>query len=379
MLFVATSRPQGYNSDLDPTQWAHWTLQDLPPPKAISYAKLLAKAYYKDDAERQKKIVSQLEHSISNPTTHRLMRSPLQVTILHMIVDTGGGIPTSRWNLFSEYFEILKKREKTKGGETQKILEKNTQHIGPIHQRSGLALHIDAESAGQATSHLSKERFSSLIREYLRSEDFLSEDIEERISELVELSLNRLVLLSSREEGKISFDVRSLQEFMAASALTASSHQIIESRLLHLAGKSHWQHVFTIAASRCFSEDNLHYMRSVITNIPRQLDTFPEHRVVGGGALLALELFSDGIAADQPKYRRLLAIHALELLNHGMDYSEIFLSELYEPHTAHILAEEIREKYLNSNNEEVRAATWGLINHLADNDIIFAIETLKTQ
>lgn len=296
-----------------------------------------------------------------------------------MIVDTGGGIPTSRWNLFSEYFEILKKREKTKGGETQKILDKNSPHIGPIHQRSGLVLHIDAESAGQATSHLDKDRFSSLISGYLKSEDFTIADIKERIDELVELSLNRLVLLSSREEGQITFDVRSLQEFMAASALTASSHQIIESRLLHLAGKSHWQHVFTIAASRCFSEDNLHFMRSAITNIPRQLDTIPEHRIVGGGALLALELFSDGIAADQPKYRRLLAIHALELLNHGKDYSEIFLSTLYEPHTAQILSEEIRKKYLISQNDEVRAVTWNLINHLVENNTPFAVELIKTQ
>lgn len=379
IIFLTTSRPQGYNSDLDPTQWTHWALQDLDPPKAISYAKLLAKAYYKDDPDRQIKIIQQLEQSISNPTTHRLMRSPLQVTILHMIVDTGGGIPTSRWNLFSEYFEILKKREKTKGGETQKILDKNSPHIGPIHQRCGLVLHIDAESAGQATSHLDKDRFSSLICGYLNSEDFTAADIKERIEELVELSLNRLVLLSSREEGKITFDVRSLQEFMAASALTASSHQIIESRLLHLAGKSHWQHVFTIAASRCFSEDNLHFMRSAITNIPRQLDTIPEHRIVGGGALLALELFSDGIAADQPKYRRLLAIHALELLNHGKDYSEIFLSTLYEPHTAQILSEEICKKYLNSQNDEVRAVTWNLINHLVENDTPFAIELIKTQ
>jgi hypothetical protein len=365
VFIIATSRPQGYNSDLNPNLWQHWVLQDLDSNKALAYAKLLTAAYYKDDTDRQRKIINQLESSIKNPTTERLMKSPLQVTILHMIVDTGGGVPTSRWNLFNDYFEILKKREKSKSGQSQKILDKNIHFIGPIHQRAGLLLHVDAEKAGQATSHLDLEKFSALIRNYLESEEFSEKDIKERLIELGELSLNRLVLLSCREEGRISFDVRSLQEFMAASALTASAPEVIEMRLQHLAGKSHWQHVFTIAASRCFSEDNLHYIRSSITGIPRQLDTFDSHRVVGRGALLSLELFMDGIAADQPKHRRQLAIHALELLNHGLDYIGKPLHMLYEPHTQTILFDELRMKYINSSNHEVRAAAWGLILKLA--------------
>lgn len=365
VFVIATSRPQGYNSDLNPATWQHWLLQDLDSKKALAYAKLLTGAYYKDDADRQRKIINQLESSIKNPTTERLMKSPLQVTILHMIVDTGGGVPSSRWNLFNDYFEILKKREKSKSGQSQKILDKNIQLIGPIHQRAGLLLHVDAEKAGQATSHLDLEKFSALIRNYLESEEFSEKDVKERLIELGELSLNRLVLLSCREEGRISFDVRSLQEFMAASALTASAPEVIEMRLQHLAAKSHWQHVFTIAASRCFSEDNLHYIRSSITGIPRQLDTVDSHRVVGRGALLSLELFIDGIAADQPKHRRQLAIHALELLNHGLDYIGKPLHMLYESHTQTVLFDELRAKYINSNKHEVRAAAWSLIIKLA--------------
>lgn len=376
---IATSRPQGYNSDLSANIWQHWVLQDLDSSKALAYARLLTSAYYKDDTDRQRKIIGQLESSIKNSTTERLMKSPLQVTILHMIVDTGGGVPTSRWNLFNDYFEILKKREKSKSGQSQKMLERNIQLIGPIHQRAGLILHVDAEKAGQATSHLDLEKFSALIRSYLESEEFSEVDIKERLFELGELSLNRLVLLSCREEGRISFDVRSLQEFMAASALTASAPEVIEMRLQHLAGKSHWQHVFTIAASRCFSEDNLHYIRSSITGIPRQLDTFDAHRVVGRGALLSLELFIDGIASDQPKHRRQLAIHALELLNHGLDSIGKPLHMLYESHTQTVLFDELRAKYINSSNHEVRAAAWNLIIKLASNNCRPAVYFLGTE
>lgn len=359
-FFVVTSRPQGYNSDLESDTWTHKTLIDLPIQTALSYAKLLAKSYYKDDIYRQKKIVDQLERSADRPTTQRLMKSPLQVTILHMIVDTGGGVPNSRWSLFHEYFEILKKREKSKGGEVQKILDKNITQIGPIHQRAGLILHVDAEIAGSATASLDMEKLSLLIESFLKNEGFDSVEISERLAELTELALNRLVLLSSREESKISFDVRSLQEFMAASALTANSPQIIEERLLLLAGKSHWQHVFTIAASRCFSEDNLHYLRSAITQIPKRLEDNHAHRVVGGGALLSFALFSDDIAADHPTFRRLLALHALELLLHGFDHSAD-LSILVEAHTEQVIYQDLKDRYINNRNGEVRAAAWGLI------------------
>lgn len=359
-FFVVTSRPQGYNSDLESDAWTHKNLIDLPLNTALSYAKLLAKSYYKDDSYRQKKIVDQLERSADRPSTQRLMKSPLQVTILHMIVDTGGGVPNSRWSLFHDYFEILKKREKSKGGEVQKILDKNITQIGPIHQRAGLILHVDAEIAGSATASLDMEKLSALIEGFLKNEGFDPHEISERLAELTELALNRLVLLSSREESKISFDVRSLQEFMAASALTANSPQVIEERLLLLAGKSHWQHVFTIAASRCFSEDNLHYLRSAITQIPKRLEDSTAHKIVGGGALLAFALFSDDIAADHPTFRRLLALHALELLHHGFDH-EVDLGVLFEPHTELVIFQHLKSIYLNSHCSEVKAAAWSLI------------------
>ncbi|MBD8601048.1 hypothetical protein IFT80_00175 [Pseudomonas sp. CFBP 8771] len=362
---MVTSRPQGYNSDLDGVHWTHWNLDDLSSDKAIAYARLLAKSCYRDDPDRQKKITAHLEVSIENPITRRLMLSPLQVTILHMIVDTGGGVPSSRWNIFNDYFEILKRREKAKSGAAQKILDKNIHLIGPIHQRAGLVLHVESERAGQATSHLDNDKFAELIRGYLKTEEYEFRDSLTRESELSELALNRLVLLSAREEGRISFDVRSLQEYMAASALTAASPEVIEFRLHHLAGRSHWQHVFTIAASRCFSEDNLHYLRSVITNIPRQLDVNEAHKVVGRGARLSFELFCDGIAADQPKHRRQLASHAMELLFYGSYHLRLPLSMLSEEHTENLIMEELKQRYLVASSPEVKAAAWNLLVQLA--------------
>ena len=151
VLLVVTTRPQGYNRDLDPEYWDHWYLTDMPPLRALSYAQALGQARYPDDPDRRDDLLRALRDASTRPATSRLMVNPLQVTIMHMIADTGGSVPPARWSLFNEYFEILRRREKAKGGETQRAIERNWTLLGPIHQRAGLILHTDSEIKGGPT------------------------------------------------------------------------------------------------------------------------------------------------------------------------------------------------------------------------------------
>lgn len=363
IVTIITSRPQGYNSDLNASVWTHWQLSSLPPKTAMEYAKLLSVAYYRDDVDRQNSILKQLNSAIKSPITQRLMTSPLQITILLLIVDTGGGVPSSRWTLFNEYFETLKKREKSKGGATQRVIDKNINHIGPIHQRAGLVLQADAETAGGAVSAIETGRFESLLNRYILAQGYNIDSANDITKDLIDLSLHRLVLLSSREEGRISFDVRSLQEYMAAAELTSAPVDVVEKRLELISGKSHWQHVFNIAASRCFSEDGLPFMRGNIINIPRQLESKAEHKIAGNGARLALDMFCDGIAATHPNSRRLLVKHSLELLEMGINDYDNRLVNLYEQETSKLLFEEIR-KYTRRKENPISAAAWKLVVEL---------------
>jgi hypothetical protein len=177
---VITTRPQGYNKDLDEKLWEHWRLAELEPEQALNYAKAFGEARYPDDRQRRDEVHVLLTKASHQSATARLMVSPLQVTILHFIVDTGGGVPTARWTLFNEYFEVLKRREKAKGGDTQKILERNWQQIGPIHQRAGLILQTDSEHAGGAGSRLSHSRFRKLLHRYLVAEGFKPDEVRTR-------------------------------------------------------------------------------------------------------------------------------------------------------------------------------------------------------
>ncbi|MGJ5018986.1 NACHT domain-containing protein [Bradyrhizobium oligotrophicum] len=357
ILVVVTTRPQGYNKDLDPNAWEHWRLADLGPKQALRYAKVFGEARYPNDALRRKDVERSLVKAADQPATARLMTSPLQVTILHFIVDTGGGVPTGRWTLFNEYFEVLKKREKAKGGELQKILERHWGHLGQIHHRAGLVLQTDSEHAGGAGSRFTQERFRELILTYLESEGFREDDLRQRVEELMQLATDRLVLLSQQIEGTISFDVRSLQEFMAAAAITSEDQGVMDRRLSHIAGHSHWRHVFQIAASRCFAEDSFHYRRAIITQIARQMDTTGPDMFSRNGARLALDLLADGIALDHPNFRRPLIQHALEQLDLGVKALDDRLAIVCDD-TASDIARDFASQKLSEGNPATVLCIW---------------------
>jgi hypothetical protein len=363
-LVVVTTRPQGYNHDLDPALWEHWRLADLPKEKALAYAEALGEARYPDDPDRRDDILRSLQDAATRPAMSRLMISPLQVTIMHMIVDTGGSVPTARWSLFNEYFEVLRRRERAKGGYTQKVLERNWSFLGPIHHRAGLALQTDSENAGGAGASMDHQRFTKLLEGYLAAQGFDAAEIGERVTELMDVALQRLVLISTHEEGGIRFDVRSLQEFMAAAALTSDDTKRMEARLIHIAGMSHWRHVFLIAASRCFSEDGFHHRRSAVVGIPRVLETSEPDMTVRNGARLALDMFVDGIGVDHPISRRQLASHAIELLWSGPETLDNRMVLLRENSTAAIVDTAIRER-IREGGTDAALAAWKLLLALA--------------
>ncbi|MCK1337081.1 hypothetical protein IVB38_13860 [Bradyrhizobium sp. 38] len=360
ILILVTTRPQGYNKDLDENVWEHWRLADLRPEQALRYAKAFGEARYPDDSLRRADVHASLVVAAGQAATARLMTSPLQVTILHFIVDTGGGVPTARWTLFHEYFEVLKKREKAKGGELQKILERHWGHLGPIHHRAGLVLQTDSEHGGGAGSRFTHERLRLLIHNYLSSEGFAGAELSHRVDELMKLAIDRLVLLSQQVEGTVSFDVRSLQEFMAAAAITSGDQAEMDKRLSHIAGHSHWRHVFQIAASRCFADDALHYRRPVITQIARQMDTTEPDMVSRNGARLALDLLADGVALDHPNFRRPLLQHALEQLDLGKDTLDYRLATVCDESMAELLRDDLTRRIVEGSRASA-LSTWKLI------------------
>jgi hypothetical protein len=317
VFLVVTTRPQGYNDDLDPNLYPKIELSRLDPDHALAYAEKLACIRLADQSQRDR-VLSRLKSASQNPTTSHLMVSPLQVAILLALVDQKGEAPSDRWTLFTKYYGIVLEREQEKPGPTGETMRRCSRAISLLHQKAGLVLHIEAEARGGADAHFTRETFTDLVRGQLIDEGFEGEELEAQARELIEAAEHRLVLLVQREDERFTFEVRSLQEYMAAAYLMTGAEGPIQDRLRHIADKSHWRHVFQIAASKCFSAPDAEHLRDTIVTICNDLNlSVGVDSALRTGASLALSLLVDGIAFDQPRYRRNLRTCALELVRLG--------------------------------------------------------------
>ena len=123
---------------------------------------------------------------------------------------------------------------------------------------------------------------------------------------------------------------------------------------------AHWRHVFLIAASRCFTETALNYLRSAVVSIPRSIDASDADRIAGSGPKLALDMLIDGIGANHPISRPKLIEHALELLELGPDFIDSRLAEVWSPDCAMLFEDRLRAKLAEGTSQSALAA-WKLL------------------
>lgn len=318
LLMIVTTRPQGYNDDLDPRLYSKFEMTPLSTADAIDYATKLAAHKLSDPLQRER-VLTRMEDATRNPTTARLMVSPLQVAILLALIDQRGDAPTDRWSLFEKYFSVVLEREQGKVGPVGETMRRWARAITALHHKVGFLLQVDAETRGSSEAFLIGAELSELIRDHLLDEGFEGKELETTAEELRTASTERLVLIVQREEDRFSFEVRSLQEFMAAAYLMTGRERVVQARLEKIANRSHWHHVFLIAASKCFAAtDSQHYRDTIVTLCQAMnLESEAIDRLLRTGSQLALALLDDGLAYDQPKYRRLLITTAMQVIDAG--------------------------------------------------------------
>lgn len=370
VAMIVTTRPQGYNDDLDPEYYLKLELTPLGKDRALLYADRLALLRLQDD-ERRERVLKRLHAAADNPATEALMVSPLQVAILFQLVDQRGPAPTDRWSLFDDYLEIFIKREQEKPGPAGDTMRKHVRHITNLVRRAGLLLHTAAEGDGAAAAYLSAQQLEMLASDLLLEEGYDAEAAREIAAEIVVAATDRLAFLEQREEGRYSFEVRSLQEYAAAAAIMAGEQTAVRARLRHIAGYAHWQHVYRIAASKAFAHPDAEVFRDAILVINRELDTQDDaSRAVALGAATSLDLVDDGLAADHPGYRRQLVEHALGIVRLGpQTANQRLVRPLVELGESFVEAQLVPR--LSAARRAEREAAWQLLLWMSD-EVIWA-------
>jgi len=368
VLVIATTRPQGYSDDFSPSQYEHKWLVPLSRKRALHYSERLVRVRYRPDQDRQQKVLDRLRRACQQEATARLMRSPLQVTIMGALVDRVGQPPQERWSLFRQYYDVIYEREMERDIPPAKILREYKPDVDNIHARVGLLLQVESERAGMTDARLSAGQFAAIVQNRLIEEGHQGRPLDQLKRQIMDAAATRLVFLVGVEEGKVGFEIRSLQEFMAAEGLTQGADKELTDRLRTIAPVANWRNVFLFGAGKCFAERQ--HLRDAIHTICVEINDDPDSglRVARMGSQLALDLLEDGPARRQPRYALCLLRLAMKLLDLPPGESSSRLAALYSPEYEGLYREEL-ESRLSQGARHKTLAAWECLFHLMDRGV----------
>ena len=372
VLAIATSRPQGYNNEFSPAYYRHRWLTPLTNQRALHFGERLVKVRYGTDLDRTDKVIERLKRAIDDNSTSRLMRSPLQVTIMTALVDQMGRPPSGRWNLFGSYYEVIYQREMERDIPASELLRRFRPDIDAIHNRVGLLLQIASEHKGKTDSWFSGHRFRSLVKGRLEEEGHEGIALNSLTDQIADAALERLVFLVGVEADRVGFEIRSLQEFMAAECLMDGSDEQVELRLREIAPLATWRNVFLFAAGKIFAKKQP--MRGMVSSFCSVLNDTNDDKVAGkylAGTDLALSLLEDGLAQDMPNFATSFSRIALRSLDAPRERWHQRLASIYHPDFEEAYVDEISRR-LNDAREDHRLGAWCCLRNLIDTNAEWA-------
>jgi hypothetical protein len=317
LLVVLTTRVTGYN-DLAPTQFERVDLGDLTVADALRFGELAIRNRFGSDAERRDRTIRRLNEAAADENLRHLLRTPLQVLILTIIIESSGRVSPGRYALFNGYYDVIFRRERAKSNGLARILQEYGPHIDRLHEAIGIALQLRSAVGGDSNAGLSVDEVRAIARRVLENAEFdVSGRNSDLLDEIVRAATHRLVLIAPNpDDSAYGFDVRSLQELMAARFLTSGTDHDVRLWLSEIAASPHWRNTWVFAAGRSF--DRQAHQRELVTSLVETIDRTASHRL-GGVVLasprLALDLIDDGMAKAFPGARRrlfALASHVLD-------------------------------------------------------------------
>ncbi|WP_159024897.1 NACHT domain-containing protein [Streptomyces sp. CB01373] len=316
LVIVATTRPQGYTDEFSPKYFKHYSLIPLQTENALGYGLKLAHARYGTSADRVPVLMSRLEQAAAEPSTAHLMATPLQVTIMAVLLDRVGKAPKDRYTLFADYYRVIYERELEKEGSASNLLRDHAADISAIHADVGLMLQTRSERSGETESRLTTSELNVIIKDRLAEEGHWGDRLAQLTDSISKAATDRLVFLVPSREGQVSFEIRSLQEFWAADALMNCGEEKIPARLREMSVSSHWRNVLLFALGSIFA--NRRTLRDSVTQLVSELNTISDsfgslQRRALTGSRLAVEILNDGMVRA-PRYERILVEQALKLL-----------------------------------------------------------------
>lgn len=311
VLSLCTSRPQGYSGQFTVLEPATVELVKLSEKQALACAApILAIDRSPDEAASY---LATLTEAIETPSIREIMTTPLQSHIMAVVVRDGGKPPERKWLLFTNFYQVIKKREANRNLPDKRLsslLREGDQLIKALHNRLGFELHARAETSQGAQTSLDRDDLRRIVHQTVTL--LQDTDVDATVATLMNATTDRLVLVNTPESGeRVRFDIRPLQEFFAAEYIYDSvSSEVFAARLRTIASDSHWREVLHFMLS-ALVENSRHTELSIAVEVLSELNeviTSSEARTLSRrlalGAVIASRLLQEGVLEQDKRVRQ---------------------------------------------------------------------------
>ena len=250
LQILASTRPTGYVEQFDIRSYLHLHLIKLNPDHVRQYVLRWIKARNLEPT-KEDRVIRIIDECLADKQISLLASTPLQVTILLLIISTGGKPQYQREALFSDYLEVIYKREVAKG---RNIIETDKQLLIGLHRYIGYVLHEDTTRPESTGALLPANSYAQHVERFLRWNDPIakSDKLRRDLNAITKEAGERLVLIIEPTEGHYGFELRSVQEYFAALHLADTSLDTEQryARFDALARLPYWRNVALFFAGR---------------------------------------------------------------------------------------------------------------------------------
>jgi hypothetical protein len=356
-LTICTSRPQGYSGQFDQLDAAAVILSALSPAQALECARPVLKI---DRTDRESAdYFETLKQSIQSAAVQELMTTPLQAHIMAIVVRDGGRPPERKWQLFENFYNVIRKREANRNltdKNLSTLLRESGKVIKALHNRLGFILHAKAETSKGAQASLDRADFEILVHEVVSQ--LQDDNVEQTVKTLMEATTVRLVLVNTPDNAQeVRFDIRPLQEFFAAEFIYEGvSAANISKRLSFIAGDAHWREVTHFVFSALIENNRQTELTEAVKVLEDKNGELDESAIrtvkrrVARGAVVAARLAQEGVLEHDKRIRNQFR-RSLEPAFATTDHVVIgSISGISAPHTQSWLFDVLSD-YLEEHSE----------------------------
>ena len=370
-VIIATTRPQGYSNEFDQSKYQHFQLNNLDDETCLKYLENLVSntANSDDDKTRQLKI---LKEALDTEVTSNIMRTPLQATIMAILVKSGGKPSKDKFSLFNDYYQTMLKREKQK--HVLKIISEHEDYINEIHYLLGNELQLSSQRQENSSAYIEILTFKDLVEKYFTEQELEETDKEKYTREIMEAITDRLVFITENQDNKIGFAIRSTQEYFSAMYNVHNrSDKEVNTNIRIIAGSIYWRNVFIfmigyIAKNKGYLLDSLDSYLGELNGSAIEFKDVSLSKSSKYGALLSLEILSESILSNWPKQENKFIKHLQELTN---TIAPENIEHLLQKLRSKIVDNEMTEILLNgvqSSQLTNRMSSWKMVAILSENN-----------